>query len=195
MTSPDQPDYIYDENRLGKELAELDEREQALSQEMDGANDLDLGLLGPERAAGHELNDLQRRRERLSAALDLAKRGYDLWEAWGFQHTVTCACGEHLEWDEVSEALTSGISSGSAGALVRMPLEIQGAYARAHFTGLFRGFVVATTYSTEEVMDDLTGKTEWVSIRPFSHYWFGRAASVAAHDDDLFHIAGWSGDE
>lgn len=197
MTDPQEdaiPDYVYDEARLVKALADLELRESTLAQEMDGANDLDLGLVGPERAAGFDLNNVERCRGRLSAALELGRRGYELWEAWGFEHTVTCACGEQLCWDEVSEALTAGISSGNAGALVRMPLEVQGAYAKAHLTGLFRSFVVATTFETEEVMDDLTGQIDWVAVRPFSHYLFGRAASSAAGEGDLFHIVGWSSD-
>lgn len=184
------PDYIYDEARIQEALAELDRREQEVSQEMDGADDLDLGLDGPQRAAGIELSKIARSKARLEAALDRTRNGFLLWERWGFEHTITCACGEHLSWEEISEALTSGISSGNPSALVRMPLEIQGAYAKAHLTGLFRSFTVATSFDSDELMDDLTGKTELVTFGHFS-YLFGLANSEDLSNEDLFHIASW----
>jgi hypothetical protein len=106
------------------------------------------GLLGAQRNAEDSARAFQTRAAELREIALRVDRGFPYWEREGFEEAVD-ACGEGWRWQTLSEQLTSDHVRGDEDFDLRLPLDVQKAYARAAETNLFSRFEVCQTYDTD----------------------------------------------
>lgn len=180
-------DYLHEDTlRLEKRLAELRQERNRAEQEARHARSLHLDMEGPIEAAQAEVQRLTAQISHVERLVERVKAVFSYFERCGFKYAVD-ACGEVSTWEVLSEAPVPGTIVGRDDALVRLPVEVQGSYARATSTHLFEKFEVCTCF---EPCDEVGEAPPEATIR---HYLFGAIQSPNSEDEGsaIFLIAQW----
>ncbi len=161
-------DYVFDTREsLDERIAELEERARDARAEADQAR-AQPGLEGPAKSAESEAARLEAEVADLREIGTRVTRGYPFWERQGFEEAVD-ACGNACRWQLLSETVADGFIYGHDTEDVRLPLDVQRAYARSLETGLFDRFEICSTFETEG--DDVVAWTDYLfAVRELSTF-------------------------
>ena len=145
-----EPDYLHeDTHRLDEQIAQLKSSLHDAKKEALHATGLNVDLTGPIAAAKKDQAQLTAEIQDLENVIARVSAGYPHFERAGFESAVD-ACGQLSQWQRLSEIPVPGTVFGNDSAEVRLPIQVQEAYAKALASRLFDGFVVCTCFDVPE---------------------------------------------
>lgn len=171
---------------LEKWLGNLKQKRNRAAQEAQHGRCLHLDMKGPIEAAEAEVQRLSAQISHFERLAQRVKAGFPYLERRGFEEAID-ACGEVSIREIFAEVPVADNILGHAGAVVRLPVEVQKAYAQAVSSHLFEKFEVCTCFEPPDDFD------EQVPEDTVTRYLFGTIESPNREDDPgaTFLIAQW----
>lgn len=137
---------------IEERIAALSARAAEAGAEADHARGI-TGLDNAAKAADAEANRIEAEVADLRQVQERIERGYPYWERQGLEIALE-AMGDPWRWDLISESLAPGIIYTPDDVEdVRMPFEVQRAYAAAFESGLFDRFELCSVFETDGIED------------------------------------------
>lgn len=179
-----EPDYVYEKREaLDQRIERLVERARDARREAAHASHQP-GLLGPQRAAESEAEQLEAEIASLREVAVRVDRGFPYWERFGFEIALD-AYGDPWTWQTLSESVTRDYVFPHDDATLRLPVEMQTAYGTAVESGFFARYEVCSTFDTDGVDTVLSAYSYLFGVQTFAglgecHFYLGGWASEVA---------------